>query len=120
MSVPRLFENLKMDRWFKAVTYLGGVIVVLAVFIPTQVLSNELIATFGAGMFLLGLGRWKNTKHFAGVQDMGLRGMFKVSGEHRNPDIVGLLMELSGWLLLIYAASVAAGVTRSSIPFLHL
>jgi hypothetical protein len=98
----KLPENLKIDQWFKAVTYLGGVIFVLAIFIPVQIGSNQLIALFGMGMFVLGVGRWKNQKSFAGVQ-----GRFKISGEKRMPDITGLLIELAGWVLIVYVGWIA-------------
>jgi hypothetical protein len=97
-----LFNNLKIDQWFKAVTYIGGVIFVLAIFLPVQVGSNQLVAVLGAGLFILGVGRWKNQKAFAGVQ-----GGFKISGEKRIPDLAGLLIELVGWVLLVYVAWTA-------------
>lgn len=97
----KLPENLKLDTWFKAFAYLGGAIFGLAVFVPVQVGSNELIAGVGAGMFLLGVGRWKNQKTFTTLQNQGFGGFLKMSAERRSPDIVGLLFELSGWILIL-------------------
>lgn len=111
MNLP---ENLQIDRWFKAVTYLGGVIFVLGVFVPVRVGSNQLIAVLGVGLFVLGIGRWKNVKSFAGVQ-----GGFKISGEKRMPDLAGLLIELVGWVLIVYVAWIAVTgfINGANLPF---
>jgi hypothetical protein len=45
----KLPENLTLDTWFKAFAYLGGAIFALAIFVPVQASSNELIAVVEAG-----------------------------------------------------------------------
>lgn len=105
-----LFENLKLDKWFKAVTYLGCVILVLAAFVPAQVATNTELFLLGTGLFLLGIGRWKNRKSITSLQDMGWRGMLKMSGERRKPDITGMFLEIVGIILLIYVFLNVSGV----------
>jgi hypothetical protein len=115
----KLPENLTLDTWFKAFAYLGGTIFVLAIFVPVRAGSNELIAVVGVGMFLLGVGRWKNQKTFTALQNQGFGSLLKMSTERRSPDIVGLFFELSGWVLLLVAIGsvVVTVVTGTSLVF---
>ncbi len=71
-----------------------------------------MLAVLGAGLFVLGVGRWKNQKSFAGVQ-----GRFKISGEKRMPDLAGLLIELGGWVLILVAiGSIVVDVVTGTNP----
>ncbi|WP_154020785.1 MULTISPECIES: hypothetical protein [unclassified Haloarcula] len=92
------FDNLNLDTWFKAVTYLGGIIVILSLTVDLQVVSNEIMAATGFGMFLYGVGRWKNQKTHTQFVPGG-----KLSWKERNSDIIGLLLEISGILMVIGA-----------------
>lgn len=94
------FDNLKLDQWFKAVTYLGGIIVLLSLTVPMQVISNAVMAAIGFGMFLYGVGRWKNQK----THTQFVPGK-KLSWKQRDTDIIGLLLELAG----ISAVLIAVG-----------
>ena len=115
----KLPENLNLDTWFKSFAYLGGIIFALAIFLPVRAGSNELIAAVGAGMFLLGVGRWKNQKTFTALQDRGFGNFLKMSTERRSPDVVGLLFELSGWvLLLVTIGSIVVTVVTGTNPVL--
>lgn len=92
------FDNLKLDKWFKAVTYLGGIVAILSITVPMQAVSNEVMAAVGFGAFLYGVGRWKNEKTFTQFQPGK-----KISWKERDTDIIGLLFELSGIILVLYA-----------------
>jgi len=97
------FDALSIDRWFKSIMYFAGVIFVLSLVRPIQILTNEAIAASGAGLFLYGLGRWKNEKTLTGIQDAGYRGIFKYSQKQRKPDIVGLILEIIGIVFIAFA-----------------
>lgn len=89
-------DNLKIDRWFKAVAYMGGIILLLSLTVSIQVVSNEVMATIGFGLFSYGIGRWKNTKTVTEFIPGG-----KLSQKQRIPDIGGLLLELLGALMIL-------------------
>lgn len=110
MSLPTVFDNLSVDSWFKAVTYIGGLLLIFSLFFPTQAFSNSLIATFGAGMFVYGLGRWKNHKT---TSTMTYGGILSVT--HRKTDPLGLLLEGVGLLILMYGIGVVL-VNYAEIP----
>jgi len=98
MSMPsKPFDNLALDEWFKAVTYAGGLLIIFSIFIPVQVVTNAIITIFGSGMFVFGLGRWKNQKTHS---TMGGGGIISVT--KRTPDKFGLLLEGLGLLIIIF------------------
>jgi hypothetical protein len=98
MSVPsKLFDNLTLDSWFKTVTYLGGVLIVFSLFFPVQVVTNSIITIFGTGMFIFGMGRWKNQKTRSWREPGGI-----VSVTNRKPDVFGLLLEAVGIFVVLY------------------
>ena len=59
-----LFEELKIDQWYKCLVYLGGIIFVLSLFSPvqTQYITSESISLFSLGLFFIGVGEWKCQK----------------------------------------------------------
>ena len=91
------FDNLKIDSWFKAVTYLGGIIVLLSLTVPIQIVSNEIMAAIGFGTFLYGIGRWKNVKTHTQFTPTGM-----LSWQDRHPDLIGLLLELLGVAIILF------------------
>jgi hypothetical protein len=101
------FDNLKLDRWFKAVTYLSGIILLLSLTVEIQVFSNELLSAIGSGGFLYGIGRWKNTK----TKNQFIPGG-KLSWEERDKDIIGVVLEFLGVILLLVAAG---SIIRTSL-----
>lgn len=92
------FDNLKIDIWFKAVTYLGGVIVILSLTIPMRVLPNEEWSLLGFGLFIFGTGRWKNHKSHSQRVPSGY-----ITWKDRNTDLLGLLLEATGIVLVLLA-----------------
>ena len=57
-----LFNNFKIDAWYKVCIYLGVIIFVGSIFTPTIIFDNEDLVLFGLGLFLFGLSSWKNQK----------------------------------------------------------
>lgn len=89
------FDNLNLDNWFKSVTYIGGIIAILSLTVPLQILSNEVLAAIGFGAFLYGIGRWKNQKTITNFVPGG-----KISHKERVTDLLGLFLEASGIVLI--------------------
>lgn len=92
------FDNLPLDTWFKAVTYLGGIVLILSLTVELKSVSNEVMTTIGFGMFLYGIGRWKNQKTRTQFVPGG-----KLSWKARDSDIIGLLLEVTGLLAIVSA-----------------
>jgi len=90
------FDNLDLDNWFKTITYIGGVIVIISLTIPVQAFSNEIISVFGFGMFLFGTGRWKNMKTKTKFIPGG-----KLSWKSREIDLIGLILEILDFALIL-------------------
>ena len=98
MSVPsKPLDNLALDSWYKAVTYVGGLLIIFSIFVPVQVVTNAIITIFGAGIFTFGMGRWKNQKTHSWREPGGI-----VSVTNRTPDMFGLLLEGVGLLVMLY------------------
>ncbi|MBA2860506.1 hypothetical protein [Methanococcus maripaludis] len=56
------FKNLKVDTWYMVFVYLGGILLIFAMFIKTQWLTNKQLIFLSTGMLFVGLGEWKNHK----------------------------------------------------------
>jgi hypothetical protein len=104
------FDNLNLDTWYKAVTYLGGIFALLSITIQVQVVSNEFIAMIGFGMFLYGVGRWKNTKTATQFVPGG-----KLSQKQRIPDLIGYFLEILGAALILLAVGYTLGIDFPSL-----
>lgn len=98
----RWLEQLKLDTWFKPLIYVGGLIVLIALKWDIQIVSNEIMAGIGFGMFLYGIGRWKNRK----TKTQFGRGA-KLSWEERDPDFIGIFLEVSGVVMIFIAIGYA-------------
>lgn len=94
------FDNLNLDEWYKVVAYLGGIITLLSLTVQMQIFSNEVMTSLGLGAFLYGIGRWKNMK----TKTQFAPG-HKLSWEERDTDIIGLILEISGVILILIAVS---------------
>ena len=93
-----LFKNLKLDAWYKVLVYFGGVLFILSLFVPITIegITNMQIALISLGMFLLGLGEWKNHKYTYWYDFV-----IVVRAIIRKPDIVGILLDIVGILFII-------------------
>lgn len=56
------FSNLKINRWFKSLMYLGGIIFLYSLFGDVKWLNNKSFGLLGLALFFIGLGEWKNEK----------------------------------------------------------
>ena len=63
------FKSLKIDSWYMVFVYLGGLLLVFSLFIPTQWITNKQLILLSTGILLIGLGEWKNHKHYTGIKE---------------------------------------------------
>ncbi len=105
MEIQNLFKNFAIDSWYKAVLYIGAVLLVVSFFVDVRGISNGQLQLLAAGAFLIGLGEWKNHK---------VASWFKppfvytgppalMSTKIRQPDAFGILLDVAGAILLSLA-----------------
>ena len=85
--------------------YVGGVILILSLFIPTQWIPSKQLILLSAGTFLIGIGEWKNRKYHSWIKPPNAYSgpaMFMQTKLRANT-IFGTLIEIIGLILIIYA-----------------
>lgn len=104
MSIPEFFKSLKLDTWYKALVYLGGLTLILSLFIEVKGIENYQLQRLSVGVFLFGLGEWKNWKIRPWIKPpnayTGGALLFQIPVW--KPDIVGLILDLSGLVFLFF------------------
>ena len=51
MSLVEFFKSLALDTWYKALVYIGGVVLVLSLFLEVKGISNYQLQLLSAGVF---------------------------------------------------------------------
>jgi hypothetical protein len=99
-------KALKLDTWYMVCVYLGGVILVLSFFIEVKGIANTHLQLISAGIFLIGLGEWKNHKTVSTIKPPNAYtgGAALISYRVRDPDSVGVLMQVGGVIFFAIAA----------------
>jgi hypothetical protein len=94
-------DNLKLDVWYKAFVYVGGVGFLLSLLKETKGMSNGQVQLFTSGLFFIGLGEWKNWKLREWIKPANAftGGAAFISEPVRVPDLVGILLLLLGTVL---------------------
>ena len=97
------FKNFLIDTWYKVLVYLGGILFIFGLFIPSRVITNKQLILFSLGLFFIGLGEWKNMKNFSYIKPPNIYTgpTAFMSGKTREPDIFGILFDIVGITLLI-------------------
>ena len=60
MTEMNLFASLKLDFWYKALIPFGGILALISIFYSPSIFTQKELFVLGSGLFLLGLGEWKN------------------------------------------------------------
>jgi hypothetical protein len=83
---------------------LGGVVLAVSFFLPVRGISNGELQLLSSGIFLLGLGEWKNHKEESWIKPPNAYtgGAAFLSGTVRRPDFVGILFEFVGVCLFLF------------------
>jgi len=103
MAIPEIFKNLVLDKWYKALVYLGGVGFVLSLFVEVKGITNGQAQLIFSGFFLLGLGEWKNHKvaHWFEPPSVYTGGPALIKAPVRSPDALGITFDILGVILII-------------------
>jgi hypothetical protein len=102
--MSEFFKGLKLDSWYMAITYLGGVALLLSFFVEVQGISNNYLQILAGGIFLFGLGEWKNHKDESYMKPSNAYTgpAAIISYKIRRPDAFGVLLEVIGILMIGY------------------
>lgn len=97
------FKNLALDAWYKALVYVGGAGLLLAFFVDARGVSNTDLQILLGGVFLLGLGEWKNNKIKSWIKPPNVYTgpTLWIDEPIRKPDVLGLLLDGFGIALII-------------------
>jgi len=96
VDLTKLFENLKLDAWYKVLVYIG-IILILSLFLPSQWITNKQLVLISSGVFLVGIGEWKNHKMTFWWETPYAIAKARIW----KPDIVGVLLDCIGVLFIV-------------------
>lgn len=65
MDFAGLLESLALDAWYKAFVYVGLVLFVVGLTVDVRGVTNGELLLFATGIFVIGIGEWKNHKTLA-------------------------------------------------------
>lgn len=105
MNLGDLLKGLALDRWYKVLVAVGGVVLAVSFFVPVQGITNRELQLLAGGVFLFGLGEWKNRKKQTRIQppNVYLGGTaLKLTREVWSPDPPGLLLDVIGLALIVF------------------
>ncbi|RLJ00862.1 MAG: hypothetical protein DRP11_05340 [Candidatus Aenigmatarchaeota archaeon] len=96
MEFSDILRNLKIDTWYKAFVYLGGLVLAISFFVEAKGITNTQLQLLSAGIFFFGIGEWKNHKLLVEHRPTVL-----IQYPIRKPDFFGVILELIGTTLII-------------------
>src|SRR5687768_7959605 len=103
MKVENFFSNLKLDKWYKVLTYMGGILLILSFFFEVKGITNLQLQLLSGGTFFLGIGEWKNHKTDSWIKPpnayTGPTAL--ITKTEWRPDLVGLLFDIIGITLIV-------------------
>ena len=102
MKVENLFSSLKLDKWYKVLTYVGGILLILSFFFEVKGITNSQLQLLSGGIFFLGMGEWKNHKTDSWIKPpnayTGQTAL--ITRTEWRPDLIGLLFDIIGITLI--------------------
>lgn len=105
MDASELLKQFKIDVWYKAFVYLGGIVFAFSLFVDVKGLTNSQVQLLSGGAFLLGIGEWKNHKLHSWIKPANAYtgGAALMTETVRQPDFVGIALDLIGTGLMVAA-----------------
>jgi hypothetical protein len=102
MDFGDLLKSFVIDTWYKALVYLGAVVLALSFFVEVRGLTNHQVQLLSGGAFLFGLGEWKNYKVASWIKPPNVHtgGPALMSATVRKADVVGVLLDLAGVIFI--------------------
>lgn len=103
MSIGDLLKGLKIDTWYKAFIYVGGIALLLSLFIDVKEITNLQLQQIAGGVFLFGIGEWKNHKKESWIKPPNAYSgpTALITQTVWKPDIIGLCFDLIGIVLVV-------------------
>ncbi|MGB9407204.1 MAG: hypothetical protein WCA89_06670 [Terracidiphilus sp.] len=89
-------------EWYKALTFLGIVVLVVSLFRPAYGLTNPELQLLSAGIFLVGLGEWKHHKTQLGIKPANAYTgpAMALTITVRGHDRLGMILMISGGIFI--------------------
>ncbi len=119
MEIGEWFKSFVIDTWYKASLFAGAGLFVLSLCIDVKGMSNGQLQVLSGGLFLLGLGVWKNQKvaSFIKPPNVYTGPAALMSTKVRQVDAVGGLFEVLGVILLVvFPLMLVFGSSRKPAP----
>ncbi|HNY39348.1 MAG TPA: hypothetical protein PKJ41_03105 [Bryobacteraceae bacterium] len=103
MDVGDFLKSFAIDTWYKALLYLGGVVLAVSFFVEVKGLTNQQLQLLAGGAFLIGLGEWKNHKVASWIKPPNVYtgGPALMTAKIREADFVGVVLDLAGVILIV-------------------
>ena len=96
--------RLKIDAWYKLVSVFGMILAILAIVIQPTFISSKGLLLMGLGMFITGIGEWKEQYYKVGFIDASAFNPFiRVNTPVRKTSAIGTLFIIVGALLIIWS-----------------
>lgn len=98
MDPSGFLKSLALDTWYKAVMYCGVALFAVGLTVNVRGITNGEALLLGVGLFLIGLGEWKNHKVAAWIKPPNVYtgGAALMQTKIRKADALGILFELCG------------------------
>jgi hypothetical protein len=99
MDFAEILKSLSLDTWYKAIMWLGAGVLIASFFFPVRGdLTNTEVQLLSFGVFLIGLGEWKNHKVESLIKPPNAYtgGASLMSSTVRSPDSLGVLLDIVG------------------------
>jgi hypothetical protein len=102
METGGLLSSLALNTWYKVVMYLGLILFAVGLSAELRGLTNGEALLLGTGLFLIGLGEWKNHKTVAWIKPPNVYTgpAALVQTKARQPDAFGIILEGAGIVFL--------------------
>jgi len=102
MSNP--LNNLKIDYWYKALLVLSAVILIAALTMKMEGVSNSIIQLLSLGGLFIGIGEWINhplQTRIIPPNAYYAPGGAKLTSYNRRASLLGSLFDLLGFVIIV-------------------
>ena len=87
----KLLENLKLDRWYGIVLYLGAALISASLFLQPEFVDQGHLFGLGFGMLLIGIGYVMSEKYLSKISYGGM-----LSTKINEHNIVSIILVIMG------------------------
>ena len=98
MSATDFLKDFVIDAWYKAIVYVGGVVLALSFFLDVKGLTNHQLQLLASGAFIIGLGEWNNhtTQSWIKPPNAYTGPAALLTQKIRKATVIGVLFDLIG------------------------